>query len=107
MTSKASIGGHPVHPMLVSFPIGLWITSFVADVVFYFHRDWPNLLLISKFMIAAGCLGAIAAAIPGPCGPKCNIFDPITGPNATPAFVAAESQPRPRARCSGFTASAT
>ena len=65
MTSKASIGGHPVHPMLVAFPIGLWITSFVADVVFYFHRDWPNLLLISKFMIAAGCLGAIAAAIPG------------------------------------------
>src|SRR5437899_5196637 len=65
MTSKASIAGHPVHPMLVSFPIGLWITSFAADVVFYFHRDWSNLLVISKFMIAAGCLGAIAAAIPG------------------------------------------
>jgi uncharacterized membrane protein len=65
MKSKASIAGHPFHPMLVSFPIGLWFTSFAADVVFYFRRDWPSLLVISKFMIAAGCLGAVAAAIPG------------------------------------------
>ena len=64
MTSKASISGHPVHPMLVSFPIGLWITSFAADVIFYFHRN-TSLLLISKFMIAAGIVGAIAAAVPG------------------------------------------
>ena len=64
MTSKASIGGHPVHSMLVSFPIGLWTTSFVADLIFYFHRN-TSLLLISKFMIAAGIVGAIAAAIPG------------------------------------------
>ena len=65
MTSKASIGGHPVHPMLVSFPIGLWITSFAADVLFYFQRNWTGLLFVSKCMIAAGCLGAVAAAIPG------------------------------------------
>ena len=64
MTSKANISGHPVHPMLVSFPIGLWITSFAADVIFYFHRN-TSLLLISKFMIAAGIVGAIAAAVPG------------------------------------------
>jgi uncharacterized membrane protein len=64
MTSKASIGGHPIHPMLVSFPIGLWITSFAADVIFYFHRN-TSLLLISKFMIAAGIVGGIAAAVPG------------------------------------------
>ena len=65
MTSKASIGGHPIHSMLVSFPIGLWTTSFAADVLFYFRREWTGLLFVSKFMIAAGCLGAIAAAIPG------------------------------------------
>jgi uncharacterized membrane protein len=65
MTSKASIAGHPVHPMLVAFPIGLWITSFAADVLFYFQRKWTSLLFVSKFMIAAGCLGAVAAAIPG------------------------------------------
>ena len=64
MASKASIGGHPVHPILVSFPIALWSTSFATDVVFYFFRN-PSLMLISKFMLAAGCLGAVAAAIPG------------------------------------------
>jgi uncharacterized membrane protein len=64
MASKASIAGHPVHPMLVSFPLALWYTSFAADVLFYFLRH-ASLLLISKFMIAAGVIGAIAAAIPG------------------------------------------
>ncbi len=63
MASKASIGGHPIHPMLVPFPIALWTTSFACDVVFYFTRH-PSLLLISKFLIAAGCLGAVAAAVP-------------------------------------------
>jgi len=64
MRSKASIGGHPIHPMLIPFPLALWATSFVVDVLFYFLRH-PTFLVISKFMIAAGCIGAIAAAIPG------------------------------------------
>lgn len=64
MASKASIGGHPVHPILIPFPIALWSTSFATDVVFYFFRN-PSLILISKFMLAAGCLGAVAAAVPG------------------------------------------
>jgi len=64
MKSKVTIAGHPVHPMLIPFPLALWATSFVADVLFYFLK-YPTLLIISKFMIAAGCLGAIAAAIPG------------------------------------------
>ena len=64
MASKASIAGHPVHPMLVAFPIGLWVTSFVLDVIFYFCRN-TSLLLVSKGMLAAGLVGALAAAVPG------------------------------------------
>jgi uncharacterized membrane protein len=64
MTSRASIGGHPVHPMLIPFPLALWVTSFVVDILFYFLRH-PTLLVIAKLLIAAGCLGAIAAAVPG------------------------------------------
>ena len=64
MKSKVTIAGHPVHPMLIPFPIALWATSFAVDVLFYFVRH-PTLLVISKFMIAAGCIGALAAAIPG------------------------------------------
>jgi uncharacterized membrane protein len=64
MASKASIGGHPVHPMLVPFPLALWTTSFLTDVLFYFRRG-AALPLVAKFLLAAGCLGAVAAAIPG------------------------------------------
>ena len=64
MKSKASIAGHPIHPMLIPFPLALWVTSFVVDILFYLLRH-PTLLVVAKFMIAAGCLGAVAAAIPG------------------------------------------
>ena len=64
MASKASIGGHPVHPILIPFPIALWSTSFATDVIYYFLRN-DSLALISKYMLAAGCLGALAAAVPG------------------------------------------
>jgi len=64
MQSRASIAGHPIHPMLIPFPFALWTTSFVVDILFYFTRH-PTLLVMSKFLLAAGCLGAVAAAIPG------------------------------------------
>ena len=64
MESKARIGGHPIHPMLVPFPLALWTTSFAADVVFYFYRN-VKLLYVAKFLLAAGILGAAAAAIAG------------------------------------------
>ncbi len=64
MKSKATLAGHPIHPMLIPFPLALWATSFAVDILFYFLRH-PTLLIVAKFMIAAGCLGAIAAAIPG------------------------------------------
>jgi uncharacterized membrane protein len=34
MASKASIAGHPIHPMIIPFPLVLWTTSFVADVIY-------------------------------------------------------------------------
>lgn len=64
MKTRASFAGEPVHPMFVHYPIALWTTSVLTDLIFYFHRN-PSLVLISKFLIAAGIVGAIAAAIPG------------------------------------------
>ena len=49
----------------------------------------------------------LAAARPGPAVPNAIADDPITGPIATPALVAAESQPSAFVRSSGFVASAT
>jgi uncharacterized membrane protein len=64
MASKASIAGHPVHPMIIPFPLALWTTSFVTDLLFYVRRG-PVLPIISKFLLAAGCIGAVVAAVPG------------------------------------------
>lgn len=64
MASKASIAGHPVHPMLIPFPLALWTTSFVVDILFYFRRG-ATLPIIAKFLLAAGCVGAVAATVPG------------------------------------------
>src|SRR5260370_17058474 len=64
MRAKATFAGEPVHAMFVHYPIALWTTSVITDLMFYFHRN-TSLILISKFLIAAGILGAILAAIPG------------------------------------------
>ena len=64
MKTKASFAGEPIHPMLVHYPIALWTTSVITDSAFYVQRN-SSLLLISKFLIAAGIVGALLAALPG------------------------------------------
>jgi uncharacterized membrane protein len=39
MASPASIGKHPVHPMIVPFPIALWIFSLVADLIYLWRGN--------------------------------------------------------------------
>ena len=65
MASPASLGGHPVHPMLIPFPIALWVFSLVADVIYLWRgnlvwRDW-----IAFYTLLGGIIGAAAAAVPG------------------------------------------
>jgi uncharacterized membrane protein len=65
MASPASMGRHPVHPMLIPFPIALWIFSLVADVIYLWRgnplwRDW-----IAFYTLLGGIVGAAAAAVPG------------------------------------------
>ena len=38
MKSKASIAGHPLHPIFVCIPIGLWSFAPVCDLVY--HLGW-------------------------------------------------------------------
>jgi uncharacterized membrane protein len=64
MASKASIMGHPIHPMLLPFPLALWVFSFICDVIYQFSGDgiWP---LLAKFTLAGGIIGGVLAAVPG------------------------------------------
>ena len=65
MASRASIGGHPIHPMLIPFPIGLFVFSFIADLVYLWQGNpiWRD--YVAFYTMLGGIIGAAAAAIPG------------------------------------------
>src|SRR6185503_11143529 len=65
MASKANIGGHPVHPALIPFPIGLLVFSFIADLIYLWRGNpvWKE--SIAFYTLLAGIIGAAAAAVPG------------------------------------------
>ena len=65
MRTPASIAGHPIHPMLVTLPIGLWVFSFVCDLVYAFGSVTAVWKTVAFFTMAGGLVGALAAAIPG------------------------------------------
>jgi uncharacterized membrane protein len=65
MSSPASIGKHPIHPMLVVFPIGLWIFSFVCDLIHLLVSSNPIWSDVAFYCIGGGIAGALLAAIPG------------------------------------------
>ena len=64
MESRFKIAGHPFHPMLIVFPLGLLATAVVFDIVGLVSGDtsWFN---ISFWMISAGIIGGLLAAVPG------------------------------------------
>jgi uncharacterized membrane protein len=64
MKAKARSLGHPIHPMLIVFPLGLLPVAAIFDIVFlYTHNGrWAD---ISYWIIAAGIIGGLVAAIFG------------------------------------------
>ena len=65
MRTPASISGHPIHPMLVTLPIGLWIFSLVCDLFFVFGSGAPVWNTVALYTMAGGIAGALLAAVPG------------------------------------------
>lgn len=65
MASRASIGGHPIHPMIIPFPIALFIFSFIADLIYLWRGNpvWRD--YVAFYAMLGGILGGAAAAIPG------------------------------------------
>ena len=64
MGSPASIMGHPIHPMLIPFPIALWIFSLVADLIFLWRGN-PAWEWVAFYTLAGGIVGALLAAVFG------------------------------------------
>lgn len=64
MESKAKLLGHPIHPMLIVFPLGLLATAVIFDI-FSLILGSTDLWSVSYYMMGAGILGAMAAALFG------------------------------------------
>jgi uncharacterized membrane protein len=64
MRSTAQLKSHPIHPMLVSLPIGLWVGGFVFDVLATIGVE-RRLSSAGFYCVIAGCVGAVLAAVPG------------------------------------------
>ena len=64
MSSPASIKKHPVHPMLVGLPIGLWVFALVCDVMHIVSGN-PVWQTVATYCVEGGMVGAILAAVPG------------------------------------------
>ncbi len=62
MESRAKIFGHAIHSILIVFPLGLLSTAVIFDVIYLATGNgrWAD---ISFWMIAAGVIGGLAAAV--------------------------------------------
>jgi len=64
MESRAKLFGHSIHAMLIAFPIGLLVTAVIFDVLHLVTSGGPW-STISYYMIAAGVIGGLVAAVFG------------------------------------------
>lgn len=64
MYSKAKIGGHPIHPKLVAFPLTFYFLTVVGFIVYQVQPEpfWFKLAYFSNF---AAIATALVAAVPG------------------------------------------
>ncbi|HVG06090.1 MAG TPA: DUF2231 domain-containing protein [Thermoanaerobaculia bacterium] len=61
MQAKARLFGHPIHQMLIVFPLGLLGTSLFFDIL-HLATDGDHWALVSYYMIAAGIISGLIAA---------------------------------------------
>ena len=65
MRTPASIFKHPIHPMLIVFPIGLWIFSLACDLIRLAGASGDAWSTVAFFSMIGGLIGALCAAVPG------------------------------------------
>lgn len=64
MKSKAAIGGHPIHPMLIPFPIAFLTGAIVFDILSRVRVSEP-LYTTAYHCLVAGLIMGVLAAIAG------------------------------------------
>lgn len=64
MESRAKLLGHPIHPMLIVLPLGLFISAVAFDAL-YLWGVAPTFATVAYWNIAAGVVGGLLAAVFG------------------------------------------
>jgi uncharacterized membrane protein len=62
--STARISGHPIHPMLIPFPIAFFVGTFACDLV-YWQTSNPVWATATLWLLEAGLVMAALAAVMG------------------------------------------
>jgi len=62
--STANIAGHPIHPMLIPFPIAFFVGVFACDLV-YWQTNIPAWADATLWLLGAGLVMAALAAVMG------------------------------------------
>lgn len=64
MKSKAHFKSHPLHPILIAFPVAFYIGTFLFDLLAIIKDD-SGFRITAQYVHIAGLVGAVVAAIPG------------------------------------------
>jgi len=64
MESRAKLFGHPIHPMLIVFPLGLFIMAVLADIA-HMVTGRVAFAAVAYWDIAGGIVGGLVAAVFG------------------------------------------
>ncbi len=64
MDSKTKALGHPIHPMLIVFPLGLLTTAVIFDILGLI-TDRYGFAVASAYIIPAGVIGGLVAGVFG------------------------------------------
>ncbi|HEX8167321.1 MAG TPA: DUF2231 domain-containing protein [Beijerinckiaceae bacterium] len=62
--STAQIAGHPIHPMLIPFPVAFLVATLVSDLIFL-RTGSPGWATASLWLLGAALLMAALAAVAG------------------------------------------
>lgn len=79
ITVAAGPYGHPLHPILVTVPIGAWVASLAFDVGSHVADEADVFAKGAYWLIGLGIVGALAAALFG-------FLDLLAIPRGTKAF---------------------
>jgi uncharacterized membrane protein len=62
--STVAVAGHPLHPMLIPFPIAFFVATLVCDI-FFFSVGSTAWVMASEWLLGAGLIMAGLAALAG------------------------------------------